>query len=155
MRTGAASQHDFGPSDSRLTAELSALDWALDVGDLVAARDRARAIRRAIESPEETPARHERRHLRLVEGGPLTRRELATLRFLTDGSMSQKDIAREMGVTPNTVKTHLKSLYLKLDAHCRGEAIERARELGILRRLSHDASGTHPTAHRSFDGTLR
>ena len=92
MRTGAASQHDFGPSDSRLTAELSALDWAIDVGDLVAARDRARAIRRAIESPEETPARHERRHLRLVEGGPLTRRELATLRFLTDGSIKKKDI---------------------------------------------------------------
>lgn len=52
--------------------------------------------------------------------------------YLTDGSMSQKDIARAMGVTTNTIKTHLKSLHLKLGAHCRGEAIQRARDFGIL-----------------------
>ena len=66
----------------------------------------------------------------------MTGRELSALHLLTDGSMSQKDMAREMGVSTNTVKTHLKSLYLKLGAHCRGEAIQRARDFGILSSVS-------------------
>lgn len=65
-------------------------------------------------------------------GVPLTGREIGALRLLTDGSMSQKDMARAMCVSTNTLKTHLKSLYLKLGAHCRGEAIQRARDFGIL-----------------------
>ena len=64
----------------------------------------------------------------------LTGQETATLRLLPDGSLSQKDIARTMGVTRNTLKTHLKSLYLKLGVHCRSEAIHRAREVGLLPR---------------------
>lgn len=62
----------------------------------------------------------------------MTGREIGALRLLTDGSMSQKDMARTMGVSTNTIKTHLKSLYLKLGAHGRGEAIQRARDFGIL-----------------------
>ncbi len=72
------------------------------------------------------------RRLRVVGDVDLTDRELATLHRLPDGSMSQKDIARELQVTRNTVKTHLRSLYQKLGVHCRGEAIHRARELGLL-----------------------
>ena len=76
---------------------------------------------------------HARRSgLRLVGVPALTDRETEALRCLTDGSLSQKDIARELNVTRNTVKTHLKSLYQKLGVHCRGEAIHRARELGLL-----------------------
>ena len=62
----------------------------------------------------------------------MTGQEISTLRRLPDGSLSQKDIARAMGVSRNTLKTHLKSLYLKLGAHCRSEAIHRAREIGLL-----------------------
>ena len=54
--------------------------------------------------------------------------------LLPDGSLSQQDIPRTMGATRNTLKTHMKSLYLKLGVHCRSEAIHRAREVGSLAR---------------------
>lgn len=55
----------------------------------------------------------------------LTRREAAALALLPDASLSQKDMARVLGVSLNTLKTHLRSLYQKLGVHSRGEAIER------------------------------
>jgi len=117
---------------SPITQELTALEVALDHGDVRAARHRVVELRRRLEHIEAPTAPARLPRLRLVAGVPLTSREIAALQFLTDGSMSQKDIARAMGVTTNTVKTHLKSLYLKLGAHCRGEAIQRARDFGIL-----------------------
>jgi DNA-binding CsgD family transcriptional regulator len=62
----------------------------------------------------------------------LTAREAQILRCLSDGAMSQKDVARRLGVTRNTVKTHLKSAYLKLGAHSRSEAVQLARRCGLL-----------------------
>jgi len=150
MRTTAVHGHHLDSTTEQLAAELSALEGALDAGDLATARRLAQAMRQAIDLTDEPPV-PQRPHLRLVESVALTGREFATLGWLTDGSMSQKDIAREMGVTPNTVKTHLKSLYLKLDAHCRGEAIERARDLGILRRAPSGAISTRP----ALDAALR
>jgi LuxR family maltose regulon positive regulatory protein len=61
----------------------------------------------------------------------LTQRELALLRLLP-GRMSQREIAESLFVSPNTVKTHLRGIYRKLDAVSREEAVERARELGLL-----------------------
>lgn len=108
--------------------DLAQIEGALAVGDLATARRRVRQIRRAIED-ELTPAA---RDLRLVGNITLTTREIETLQLLTDGSMSAKDVAREFCVSLNTVKTHLKSVYLKLGVHCRGEAIRRARECGFI-----------------------
>ena len=59
----------------------------------------------------------------------LTDREWSTLVLLTDATLSQKDVARSLGITLDTLKTHLRSLYQKLGAHSRAEAIE----LGLLR----------------------
>jgi LuxR family maltose regulon positive regulatory protein len=42
------------------------------------------------------------------------------------------EIARELHVSHNTVKTHIRSLYTKLGAHGRAEAVGRARALGLL-----------------------
>jgi LuxR family maltose regulon positive regulatory protein len=42
------------------------------------------------------------------------------------------DIARELCVSANTVKTHTRHLFAKLDAHTRAEAVTRARALGLL-----------------------
>ena len=58
----------------------------------------------------------------------LTDREWSTLVLLTDATLSRKDVARSLGITLNTLKTHLQSLYQKLGAHSRAEAIE----LGVL-----------------------
>lgn len=58
-------------------------------------------------------------------------RELEVLRTLAAGQ-ANKEIARTLGVSPNTVKTHVARLYEKLAARNRTEAVARARELGIL-----------------------
>ena len=118
----------MAPAMGELERHLHEIDVALDRGDLGAAR-RIVGQARGLLNPD---AHGPRERLRLIGHVMLTDREVATLRRLPDGSMSQKDIARDLAVTRNTVKTHLKSLYQKLGVHCRGEAIHRARELGLL-----------------------
>jgi len=58
---------------------------------------------------------------------PLTRREQAVLSLLRK-SLSVSDIARELYLSVNTVKTHRRAIYRKLGVSSRQEAIERARE---------------------------
>lgn len=62
---------------------------------------------------------------------PLTPRERDVLRLLAAGQ-SNPEIARSLSVELNTVKTHVKSLYGKLDVHSRMDAVRRARELALL-----------------------
>jgi len=62
---------------------------------------------------------------------PLTDAETRVLRYLPTG-LSVPEIASELYVSVHTVKTHMRHLYLKLDAHRRTQAIERARSLGLL-----------------------
>jgi LuxR family maltose regulon positive regulatory protein len=62
---------------------------------------------------------------------PLSDREQAILRYLPT-MMSNQEIAGELFVSVNTVKTHLKAIYRKLDAPGRREAVGRARELGLM-----------------------
>ncbi len=61
----------------------------------------------------------------------LTPREEAVLRLLAQG-LSSKEMARALGLSPDTVKDYLESLYGKLGARNRIEALERARALGFL-----------------------
>jgi len=68
-------------------------------------------------------------NLQLLE--PLSEREMDVLRLLAT-SLSTPEIADELFVTPNTVRSHVKSIYSKLDAHNRMQAIQRAEELGLL-----------------------
>jgi DNA-binding CsgD family transcriptional regulator len=58
-------------------------------------------------------------------------RELAVLREAAAGR-SNKEIAIALKVSPNTVKTHMSRLFEKLGASRRTDAINRARELGIV-----------------------
>ncbi len=58
-------------------------------------------------------------------------REMQVLHLLAAGR-SNKEIANELEVSPNTVKTHVASLFEKLAARRRTEAIMRARELGMI-----------------------
>jgi DNA-binding CsgD family transcriptional regulator len=61
----------------------------------------------------------------------LTPREVEVLQLLATGQ-ANKQIARALEVSPNTVKTHLARLFEKLGASSRTEAIARGRALGIL-----------------------
>lgn len=61
----------------------------------------------------------------------LTPREEAVLELLARG-LSTKEMAKALALSPDTVKDHLESLYGKLQARNRVEALERARALGFL-----------------------
>jgi LuxR family maltose regulon positive regulatory protein len=62
---------------------------------------------------------------------PLSESELRVLRFLPS-NLSASEIAGQLYVSTSTVKTHMRHIYEKLDAHRRTEAVDRARELGLL-----------------------
>jgi LuxR family maltose regulon positive regulatory protein len=62
---------------------------------------------------------------------PLTEKEQAVLRWLAT-SMSTRDIAETLGLSVNTVKTHIAAIYRKLNAPRRREAVLRARQLELL-----------------------
>jgi LuxR family transcriptional regulator, maltose regulon positive regulatory protein len=61
----------------------------------------------------------------------LSNREREVLR-LASAMLSTQEIARAMYLSVNTVKTHLKSIYRKLGATHRGEAVRRAKRLGLI-----------------------
>jgi LuxR family maltose regulon positive regulatory protein len=65
----------------------------------------------------------------LVE--PLTDREQQILRLLTS-HLTTTEMAEELFLSVNTVRTHIKHVYAKLDVHSRTEAVVRAQELGLL-----------------------
>ncbi len=67
------------------------------------------------------------------ETGDLTDREVAVLRRLA-GTASAREIAAGLHVSHNTVKTQVRSIYRKLGVATREEAVEQARERGILSR---------------------
>ena len=76
-----------------------------------------------------------RRQLGLArKAGPddcLTEREEDVLRLLR-GSLSLREISRELYVSPNTVKTHAQAIYRKLGVSSRHDAVRRGREIGVF-----------------------
>ena len=65
-------------------------------------------------------------------GGELTPAELRTLQFLPS-HLSFREIAERSFVSPNTVKTQAQAIYRKLGASSRAEAVDRARDAGLVR----------------------
>jgi len=61
----------------------------------------------------------------------LTDSELRVLRYLPS-NLSAPEIGSELYLSVHTVKTHMRHIYAKLGVHRRAEAVERARELGLL-----------------------
>jgi LuxR family transcriptional regulator, maltose regulon positive regulatory protein len=62
---------------------------------------------------------------------PLSERELEVLELIEAGKSNHR-ISQELFVTAGTVKTHIRNIYRKLDAHSRTQALVRARELNLL-----------------------
>jgi LuxR family maltose regulon positive regulatory protein len=114
------------------------------LGDRRAAKDMLREARQAVEAcadPGVLPelvARVERR-LRLVPSAAkrtqheedLSDRELAVLRLLAT-DLTQREIGEALYISFNTIKTHVKSIFRKLDVATRPDAVSRARELRLL-----------------------
>ncbi len=63
--------------------------------------------------------------------GPLTEGETRVLRYLPT-HLCTREIADELTLSVNTVKTHMRHLYQKFGAHSRGDAVRRARAFGLL-----------------------
>jgi len=62
---------------------------------------------------------------------PLSESERRVVRYLPT-HLSRSEIAAELYVSVNTVKTHMRNLFIKLGAHSRSDAVGRARTLGLL-----------------------
>jgi DNA-binding NarL/FixJ family response regulator len=67
----------------------------------------------------------------LEHAPPLTAREIEVLRALADG-VSNKAIARRLGISYHTVKFHVAAILAKLEAETRTEAVARAAHLGLI-----------------------
>ena len=65
--------------------------------------------------------------------GLLTDREEQVLQLLSRG-YSYAELAKQMGVTINTIQTHIRGLYAKLEVHSKSQAIFQARQRGFLEK---------------------
>lgn len=84
----------------------------------------ARHLLRRLQAPAPEPA---------LEPTPdiLTKRERQVLEALAAGA-SYKEVAREFDLSPHTVNFHVRSLYRKLSARSRGEAVKNALQKGVI-----------------------
>ena len=77
----------------------------------------------------------ERMHARVTDSGilvdPLTKREIEILKHLTTGHPISS-IAKSLHISQNTMKTHLRNTYRKLDADGRHSAVEKAKKLLLI-----------------------
>jgi LuxR family maltose regulon positive regulatory protein len=63
--------------------------------------------------------------------GSLSVREKDTLALIAQG-LSNKEIARTLAITPETVKSHVKHIFTKLSVEKRAQAVSRAQILGLV-----------------------
>jgi two-component system nitrate/nitrite response regulator NarL len=116
MARGAAGVLARDGDRARLAAALRAVDCGMRVVDeAFAATVLGQGLRRG-RPPEE----------------PLTPRELDALALLAEG-LSNRGIARRLGVSEHTAKFHVNAILSKLDARSRTDAVVRALRLGLLR----------------------
>jgi LuxR family maltose regulon positive regulatory protein len=87
--------------------------------------------RSAIACVSELEAQVEAMHVQATGASALTDSELRVLRLLPT-NLSLADIASQLYVSRNTIKTHVASIYRKLEADKRSEAVRLARSAGLL-----------------------
>jgi ATP/maltotriose-dependent transcriptional regulator MalT len=102
-----------------LDAAVAALDPCPDAGSV---RAELEAARRAVAPAPRAPS---------APGEELSDSERRVLALLPS-DLSLREIGAELYVSLNTVKTHTRNIYAKLDARGRDEAVARGRELGLL-----------------------
>ena len=104
---------------------MDALAAVVD-GETVVAPEMTSVLARVVKGGEVEPVQPDR-------FSSLTPRELEVLRHLAEGR-SNKEIARELGITDGTVKLHVRSILGKLEVRSRVEAAVRAVEERIFQR---------------------
>jgi two-component system, NarL family, response regulator LiaR len=62
----------------------------------------------------------------------ISKRELEVLQLISEG-LSNQEIADRLFVSLNTIKTHSSNLFIKLDVKRRTQAIQKAKEIGLIR----------------------
>ena len=131
---------------------MSSQVLGLVVGLLKAARSDA-AFRKVLdESPHLSGLMHPLQGLALPQPQPnapcgptqagalsLTPRQCDILRLIAVGR-SNKEIARITGITPETVKTHVKNMFVKLAVEKRAQAVARAHMLGLVSAPVHEGT---------------
>lgn len=116
---------DLGPLIARLLQTLNRQGVSPDYTSQILA-----AFPKPVTSQEQLAAgNNQRPALELTDA--LTPREMEVLELLAK-RLSNKEIAQRLVVSPGTVKTHTVSIYSKLDVHGRRQAVDKARELGLL-----------------------
>jgi LuxR family maltose regulon positive regulatory protein len=118
-----------------LVSQAAALRMAGDHADAEAAIAEARTVLDECADPGVLRERLERvarpAPRRRQTTDELSDREIAVLRMLA-GSLSERDIARELYLSHNTVHTHTRSIYHKLGVSSRSNAVQKARALGLF-----------------------
>ena len=84
---------------------------------------------KASEASDSAKARSKLQNANLIE--PLSKREFQVLCFLNT-HLSIPEIAREMVIAPSTIRTHVRNIYNKLDVHGRIEAVQKAKDSGLI-----------------------
>jgi len=126
----------------QVVARLELIPVLAAMGDHTASRTRLAEAANALARVPDAAALHLRlealRHrlrLRVSQRDhlpePLSDRELGILRLL-GGSLSQPEIAAELGISAHTVKSHARAIYRKLGVSTRDEALNEARDLHLL-----------------------
>jgi ATP/maltotriose-dependent transcriptional regulator MalT len=64
-------------------------------------------------------------------GSHISKRELTIIKLISTG-LPNKRIAQSLGITPETVKTHMKNIFVKLSVSTRTEAVRRAQTFGLI-----------------------
>lgn len=82
-------------------------------------------------SADDAPAVEQPTRRDVAIGTMLTTREREILALLADG-LANKQIAARLGISPNTVKTHLELLFEKLGVSSRAEAVASGVKRGLL-----------------------
>ena len=82
-------------------------------------------------TPRRVPAGAFERNEAAIRSLGLSPRECEILEALVTGE-SNKELARRLGISPNTVKTHVSRVYDKLGVQRRVQAIEKARMLALI-----------------------
>jgi LuxR family maltose regulon positive regulatory protein len=131
---------DFAPwyeAETRVTLARASLGMSDVAGARSLIAEAARLVRRIPESPTlrawvtEACSQLEAATGSAGDGLTLTAAELRVLRMLPT-HLSFPAIAKQLFVSPNTVKTHVRALYRKLDASSRSEAVSHAAAAGLL-----------------------